>query len=160
MSGNDSNSALAKALALVPSGCSIITSGSVESGTGMLASWVQQAAFDPPLVTVSIKAGRPIQTHIDATSRFVLNVLGEDPGPMFKHFGAGFEPGAPAFDGLDVAENQWGVQLSGVAGTLSCEVQSQLAASDHIVYLAKVCDSSATEGAKPYVHIRKSGLSY
>lgn len=160
MSLNDNNGTLAAALALIPSGCSIITSGTVQTGTGMLASWVQQAAFDPPLVTVSIKAGRPIQACIEATSRFVLNALSEDPGPMFKHFGAGFEPGAPAFEGLEVKQSEWGVQLSLVAGTLSCEVQSRLTASDHVVYLARVCECSRTEGAKPYVHIRKSGLSY
>jgi flavin reductase (DIM6/NTAB) family NADH-FMN oxidoreductase RutF len=151
---------LAKALALIPSGCSIITAGRGESATGMLASWVQQASFDPPHVTVSVKEGRPIQAIIAESGRFVLNLLGEDPGAMFKHFGAGFGPGEPAFEGLEIDENQWGVELLAAAGTLSCEVRSSVTAADHVVYVAQVCSTTVADNQKPYVHIRKSGLSY
>ncbi|GJM26112.1 MAG: hypothetical protein DHS20C16_25270 [Phycisphaerae bacterium] len=126
----------------------------------MLASWVQQASFDPPHVTVSVKEGRPIQAIIAQTGRFVLNLLGEDPGAMFKHFGVGFGPGEPAFEGVGSSENAWGVELATAAGTLSCEVQSSAEAADHVVYVAKVCSTSAKPDQKPYVHIRKSGLSY
>lgn len=154
------NDSLAAALALIPSGCSIITAGDGKTGTGMLASWVQQASFDPPHVTVSVKDGRPIQAIIAESGRFVLNLLGEDPGAMFKHFGAGFGPGEPAFDGVDISENEWGVELGAAAGSLSCEVRSTVQAADHVVYVAEVCSSKADGGQKPYVHIRKSGLSY
>ncbi len=157
-SGNDTT--LAKALALIPSGCSIITAGKGDSATGMLASWVQQASFDPPHVTVSIKEGRPIQAIIADSGRFVLNLLGEDPGAMFKHFGAGFGPGEPAFQGLAIVENEWGVELATAAGSLSCEVRSSAKAADHLVYVAEVCSTKTAGDQKPYVHLRKSGLSY
>ncbi len=160
MTKTDQDSTLAKALALIPSGCSIITAGAGDAATGMLASWVQQASFDPPYVTVSVKNGRPIQGIIDDTNRFVLNLLGEDPGAMFKHFGAGFGPGEPAFEGLETSENEWGVELAVAAGSLSCEVQSSAKAGDHTVYIAKVCSTNTAGDQKPYVHIRKSGLSY
>lgn len=160
MPETQNNDSMAKALALIPSGCSIMTAGKGESATGMLASWVQQASFEPLMLTVSIKEGRPIQTCVEATGCFVLNVIGEDPGALFKHFGAGFEPGVPAFEGLDFEATDFGVELALAAGCLSCRVRSSVEAADHRVYVAEVCSGTAGENTKPYVHIRKSGLSY
>ncbi|NOX59245.1 MAG: flavin reductase family protein [Planctomycetes bacterium] len=156
----EDNDSMATALALIPSGCSIITAGQGDAATGMLASWVQQASFEPPMVTVSIKEGRPIQAAVESTGCFVLNIIGEDPGELFKHFGAGFGPGEIAFEGLDIATTDFGVKLALAAGCLSCRVRSSSQAADHRVYVAEVCEASAHMNSKPYVHIRKSGLSY
>ena len=77
----------ANAVAKIPSGVAVLTAADAGTSTGMLASWMQQAAFEPLMVTVCVKAGRPIETLVAASRSFVLNVLGENPTDMFKHFG-------------------------------------------------------------------------
>ena len=84
-------------LGRVPSGIFILTVGSGDQATGMLASWVMQAGFEPAMVSVAIKQGRYVNDWITAGQPFVLNLVGEDSGHFLKHFGRGFEPGEAAF---------------------------------------------------------------
>src|SRR5690606_34940172 len=45
-------------LGRVTSGIYILSVGSGDRATGMLTSWVMQAGFDPPMVSVAVKTGR------------------------------------------------------------------------------------------------------
>ncbi len=149
----------AEAIGLIPSGCCILTATAANESTGMLASWVQQAAFEPLMVTVAVKTGRPIEKLIQRSQRFTLNLLGEDPFALFKHFGGGFEPGEAAFEGLPVEDTPHGVELADALGWLSCSVAAMTPAGDHTVYLGRV-ESGRRRDGKPYVHLRKTGRSY
>jgi len=127
----------------------------------MLASWVQQAGFEPPMVTVAVKKERPIADLIRRSNRFVLNLLAEgDTQAMFRHFGRGFAPGEPAFEGLDVEMIDCGVRLTDTLADLSCELSGELPTGDHIILAGTVVDARAADTGKPYVHLRKTGLSY
>ena len=86
-------------LGRVPSGIFILTAGSGDRATGMLASWVMQAGFEPPMVSVAVKKERYLADWISEGQPFVLNLVGEDQAIFLKHFGKGFEPNEPAFEG-------------------------------------------------------------
>lgn len=148
------------AIARIPSGCSILTVEHAGRSTGMLVSWVQQAAFAPPSITVAVKQGRPANLLIDAAQRFVLNVVGEDPKLMFKHFGKGFSLEEDAFFGRSVERHDFGPLLTECIAQLGCRCIQRIPAGDHDLLLAEVVWARASEGSKPYVHLRKSGLSY
>lgn len=126
----------------------------------MLASWVQQAAFDPPTVTVCLKRGRAASPLVDAAGRFVLNAVGDPPTKLFKHFGKGFAPDEDAFAGLTVAPSDFGPVLADGIVAMGCEIRQKVTVGDHDLYVAEVRCGSSTDGAKPYVHIRTTGLSY
>jgi flavin reductase (DIM6/NTAB) family NADH-FMN oxidoreductase RutF len=149
-----------RALGRIPSGCAIVTARGGEKRTGMLASWIQQAAFEPPMISVAIKKGRPITAMIDASGEFVVNVLGESPTAMFKHFGKGFDLEQDAFAGLDAREVACGVEIVDQIARLSVRVKGECEAGDHVVYVAEVVEASAGETKPPHVHVRKSGFSY
>lgn len=148
------------ALGRIPSGCSILTVRSADRTTGMLASWVQQASFEPPAITVCVKRGRPIAELLSESGKFVLNLLGDDPSAMFKHFGKGFSPDEDAFVGLNVEASEFGPVITACIAHLGCTVLDRIAVGDHDVYAAQIIAASAADGAKPYVHLRKNGLSY
>lgn len=151
---------VAAALGRIPSGCAILTAGSGTDRTGMLASWVQQAGFDPLSVSVAVGKGRPIVDLIESTGGFVLNILGEDATAMFKHFGKGFAPGEEAFAGLGVRQVGEGVIIDDRVAWLSATVRGRLDSGDHWLYVGEVTDGQGDVGAKPLVHIRKNGLGY
>ena len=152
---------IANAVGRIPSGCSILTARTDADRTGMLASWVQQAAFEPPIVSVAVKTGRPIADLIDKAGGFALNLLGENPGPMFKHFGKGFAPGEQAFAGLDTTDVEFGVAIPDRIAVLSCKLMARQTVGDHEVLFGEVIEANAeTSLPAPYVHIRKSGASY
>src|SRR3954451_12210986 len=78
-----------KALGRIPSGVFIVTAGEGEHAAAMMASWVQQAAFAPPMVSVAIANGRPMQETIAREKKFVLNVVGEHDHALMKKYARG-----------------------------------------------------------------------
>ena len=160
MSTNAPTDAVAAAVARIPSGLAVLTATYKERSTGMLASWVQQASFEPLMLTVCVKAGRPIESLIDGAGRFVVNILGEDATDLLKHFGRGFGPEEDAFVGLPVRVRDYCVQLEACVAHVACDVTEKVPAGDHFVYLGRVVAGEADADARPYVHLRKSASSY
>lgn len=148
------------ALGRLPSGCAILTIARGAQATGVLVSWVQQAAFEPPMVSAAIKRGRPVQCLLDSPGPFLLNILGENPTALFRHFGRGFTLQEDAFSGLAVEVTDWGPALKDAISVLACEVRVKIAAGDHDVYISEIVSANSIPKAAPYVHVRGSGLSY
>lgn len=151
---------IARPLGEIPSGCFILTAGDGERSTGLLASWVQQAGFEPPMVSVALKRGRPIEQIIEASRHFVLNAVPEDRAALFRHFGRGFALEEPAFDGIAVHDSPAGPVLEDCSGHLECRVQSVTDAGDHRLYIAEVIGGDPRDGRRPYVHVRSNGFKY
>ena len=57
--------------------------------TGMLSSWVMQAGFEPPMLTVAVKLGRYLEEWLTAGTPFNVNILSESQNAMLKPFGRG-----------------------------------------------------------------------
>ena len=154
-------SAIAPILGRVPSGIFILTVRHDGQETGMLASWVMQAAFEPLSVTVAVKRGRYVADWIAAGAPFVLNVVSEEQKSLIAHFGRGFEPGAPAFEGLEVEQTESGAAvLAETVGHLECRATAHIDSGDHRIFLATVTGGRLNQGVEPMVHIRKSGAHY
>ena len=148
-------------LGRITSGIYILTIGQSDRATGMLASWVMQAGFEPPMVTVAVRQGRYVAEWLAAGEPFVLNIVGEGQKQWLKHFGKGFEPGEPAFTGLEVRPAVNGVTaLAEALGYLECEPMSHVDSGEHRIFLAKVTAGELLHDAAPMVHIRKSGAHY
>ena len=151
---------LAAVLGRIPSGLFILTVRHEGQETGMLASWVMQAGFEPPAVSVAVKQGRYVADWLAAGAPFALNLLGENHKSLLSHFGRGFEPGEPAFEGLQVERTESGVPtLVDALGCLVCQPTAHADSADHRVFIATVAEARSREGA-PYVHVRKNGLRY
>ena len=88
------------ALGRVPSGLFILTARQGDQETGMLASWVQQCAFDPPRLSVALARNRWSLGWLTPGALFTVNVIPEGEKALIVHFGKGFGPGEPAFIGL------------------------------------------------------------
>jgi flavin reductase (DIM6/NTAB) family NADH-FMN oxidoreductase RutF len=169
----EAGDATATALGRIPSGLFVVTwqaadptapAGAVDRG--MLASWVMQAGFEPPMVTIAVAPARDLLAAIDQCLPFVLNVLGESQRPLLARFGRPAAAGQSQFDGLEVVRTPTGAAaLAGVAAWLECRPVSQTgggggAAGDHCVVLARVVAASADAERQPLVHLRRNGLRY
>lgn len=152
---------IGEALGRIASGVFVITAGKGDKGTGFVASWVQQAAFEPPLVSLAVKQGRAIQTLIESGEPFVVHVLGEGQKKIISHFAKGFAPGEAAFEGVAVKAGVTGAPvIDGVTAYLECKFHSKTAAGDHVIYLGEVVAGGVGDEAEPDVRLRKNGLAY
>jgi flavin reductase (DIM6/NTAB) family NADH-FMN oxidoreductase RutF len=154
---------LAQALGRIPSGLYILTVRKGEHATGLLASWVQQAGFEPPMLTVAVRRDRFIGDWMAESGRFALNQVPVGGKALIRHFSRGFGPDEPAFDGLEVVADaaQGGPVLRAALGYLDAEVASEIDGGDHRVFLARVVAGALIDaGAEPLKHVRSNGLHY
>jgi flavin reductase (DIM6/NTAB) family NADH-FMN oxidoreductase RutF len=152
---------IAAALGKIPSGIFILTARRGEAETGMLASWIQQCSFDPPLVTIAIRQGRHLGDLLSAGAALTINILDESQTDMVIHFGRGFDAGVPAFEGLEVQRRpDRPPVLSESLAYLDCELATRHSAGDHELFICKVLDGGVLNEGRPMVHVRKSGFHY
>lgn len=157
-----SESSLAAALGKIPSGLFVVTCRHAGGRAGLLASWVQQAGFAPPMVTVAVRRDRPMVQWLDETKRLVLCQVATENRKLLKQFARPQPPGVDPFDGLELAtETEGGPVPADALAYLDAVIVGHVEGGDHRVYLAEVVGGAVlhTE-ATPMVHIRKNGLSY
>jgi len=152
-------------LGRIPSGVFILVAGNDDGQkTGLLASWIQQASFEPPQVTVAVNKSRYLNEWIGSGSPVTVNQVRQNDPSLFKHFGKGFEPDVEAFEGIESTTGANGLpQLSDAMLTLEGQVESSMEAGDHVIYLVSITGGTAHQDAEefaPFVHIRKNGFSY
>ena len=166
MKSLDSN--LDKALGRLSGGLYVVTAsqglGSNRRRSAMVASWVSQASFTPPGLTVAVAKDRAIETLMQVGDRFVINVLREDNyQPLMRHFLKRFPPGADRFAGINVLEDaaDGGPVLLDALAFLGCRVEQRLESPDHwIIYAVVEQGNVADAEGSTAVHHRKVGNHY
>ena len=161
---SEPKAAFGPALGRIPSGLAIATAQHGGLRTGFLASWFQQLSFDPPLVGVCVKAGRPIGSLIEGSGCFALNLLAEGDSASLKRYGRGFEPG------VDPWAEDPAALLPGVAAPVLADgfaflvlklVRTLETTGDHLLYVGEVVDGAIQKAdARPFLHVRKDGFGY
>ena len=81
----------------------VLTTRKADLSGAMVASWVSQASFSPPGITVAVAKDRAVEALLHKGDRFALNVLAEGrETALMKQFLQPFEPGADRFAGLEL----------------------------------------------------------
>jgi len=159
---------LDKAMGSLSGGLYVVTASQIENGKtrkgAMVASWVSQASFQPPGITVAVAKDRAIESLMQVGDNFVINILKENNYQhLIRQFLKRFPPGANRFEGIGVIEDaaDGGPVLIDALAFLDCKVQQRLETSDHwiiygLVQKGKIADAEA----KTAVHHRRVGSNY
>ncbi|WP_353928992.1 diflavin flavoprotein [Okeanomitos corallinicola TIOX110] len=139
----------------------VVTATQGDVKTGMLASWVTQASFNPPGLTIAVAKDRAMENLTHTDNNFVVNILAEG-REIRKHFMKVYAPGQDRFAGLDTTEaNNGGVILNGALSYLECTVQNRMEVGDHWLVYATVDDGQVlNQDGVTAVHHRKSASYY
>ncbi|ELR97493.1 diflavin flavoprotein [Gloeocapsa sp. PCC 73106] len=154
---------LDKAIGRISGGLYIITAKKGDISSAMLASWVSQASFEPPGITIAVAKDRAIESLMQVGDRFVLNVLEEgNYQQLMKHFLKRFPPGADRFAGIKTQAAVNGSPiLSEALAYLECTVISRLECSDHWIVYSQINQGRVSHlDALTAVHHRKVGNYY
>jgi len=159
---------LDKALGRISGGLYVLTARQEENGVqrsgAMVASWVSQASFKPPGLTVAVAKDRAIEALMQVGDRFVLNVLRQgNHRVLLRHFLRRFPPGADRFAGVSLLEGvaAGGPVLSEALAYLGCRVVQRMEGPDHWIIYAQVEQGNVADSqASTAVHHRKVGNHY
>jgi len=150
-----------KSLGRIPSGVGILTTQQNDQAQAMLASWFQQASFEPPMVSVAIKKGRPVEEILQSSEVFVLNILHTGQKDMLAHFGRGFDPGQDPFAGVEIERQVTGAPiLKHSLCYLECRLRHCYDSGDHQLFVGEIVNAGAEEDGQPMVHLRRNGFNY
>jgi flavin reductase (DIM6/NTAB) family NADH-FMN oxidoreductase RutF len=155
-----SKEAIGKAIGRLPSGVSIITAGTGDQKAGMMASWIQQAGFEPPALMIAIHPDRHISQVIAKTGQLIVNIIPKGDKTLMKAFGKASDN---PFEGLSYEECSQGsgIVLKDAVAALSCRVLEKVSATDHQVLVAEVQGAQVLNtDQEPFVHLRDSGFHY
>jgi flavorubredoxin/flavin reductase (DIM6/NTAB) family NADH-FMN oxidoreductase RutF len=159
---------LDKALGRLSGGLYVVTArqgeGEAARSGAMVASWVSQASFEPPGLTVAVAKDRAIEALLQMDDRFVLNILREDNHQqLLRHFLKRFPPGADRFAGVATLDGvaAGGPVLGDALAYLGCRVAQRMEGPDHWIIYAVVEEGNVADAsASTAVHHRKVGNHY
>jgi flavin reductase (DIM6/NTAB) family NADH-FMN oxidoreductase RutF len=154
---------IAQALGRIPSGMFIVSARNEAGVEGaFLASWVMQAGFDPPMLSVGVGRDRALREFLDADgARFAVSVIAAEERKQLGPYYKGVEPGPDALDDFEVERTKAGLAVvTGCLAWLECTRVASVESGDHCIILAEVNAARAGRAEEPAVHTRSDGLSY
>lgn len=78
-----------EALSRIGSGLWLMTSSFEDARAGVVVRWVQRAGVEPPLISVALRKGHPIEPLIRDSRAFALNMLSPDQIALERRFSNG-----------------------------------------------------------------------
>ncbi|MEH2421762.1 MAG: diflavin flavoprotein [Nostoc sp.] len=141
----------------------VLTAKEGDRSSAMLASWVAQASFSPPGLTIAVAKERAVETLTHTGNKFVLNILKEGNHlGLMKHFLKPFGPGQDRFADVAAKETESGSPiLTDALAYLECSVQNRMESGDHwLVYATVESGKVLNQDGVTAVHHRKSATHY
>lgn len=127
---------------------------------GIVATWVMQVSFEPPLVAVSVETGGVMAEELRRSGRFSLNLVQTGDiataktilkyGPRLEEQ-EGREVFAASGEGLPV--------LGKSAGVLICKIAQIVEAGDHLLVVAEAVRGESP-GTSEMLTLRETGWKY
>lgn len=144
---------------------SVLTAKDEDASSAMLASWISQASFNPPGLTVSIKKDRAMEPLLTIGGKFAISMIPEG-GPdklVMRKLARPFLPGEDRLEGLETIPGELSEApiLKVANASMECQVVSRMEAGDHWIVYANVLGGKVlNEAANTAVHHRKVGNHY
>jgi flavin reductase (DIM6/NTAB) family NADH-FMN oxidoreductase RutF len=102
-------------------------------------SWVSQASFDPPLVTVALQKHTDLHETVEKSRIFAVNIVGKDDQNMLKPFAEKSTVENNKINGFSFKDGETGAPvLDDVPAYFECKVVNNFSHGDHSVYLGEV----------------------
>jgi flavin reductase (DIM6/NTAB) family NADH-FMN oxidoreductase RutF len=151
---------LRQVLSLLPYGVYVVTSRDGERHVTMLATWISQVSFRPPLIALSLESDSQMLRTIRTHGIFSVNLLPEGG----KELAASFLKPAESRENL-VAGHPFTLAAHGscilteASGALECRAAQEVPAGDHTIVLGEVIDAVPLGGGDPLT-LRDTGWKY
>lgn len=133
----DLSNAFRQAMRSVASAVYLITARGPEGDVGMTATAACSLSFDPMSVLISVNTSASMTRTLEATGRFVLNVLSQDDEAVASAFGSAAGRDSRFVDG-DWYDLDGMPALRSSISSISCEVGGVMEFGTHRIYAGAV----------------------
>jgi flavin reductase (DIM6/NTAB) family NADH-FMN oxidoreductase RutF len=128
---------LIQSLGKMTYGIYVLTSYYGQKINGMIASWVSQVSYDPPMIMIAIHPNRYSHHLIKKGRYFTLHVLAKNQTDLLERF-KGPDPLAK-FDAIQWTRGKTGCPvLKKCVAYMECEVKTSYSPGNHTLFIGKV----------------------
>ena len=147
------------ALRMIPYGVYILTSKMNSEVSAATVTWVSQASFEPPMISICIKRNSGSYKVVKKRGEFILHMLGTNQKALAATF---FKP-SELINGLINGEKYKMKNdlplLTAPPAYIRCQVLEILEHGDHPLFLAEVKEVTVRKDVAP-LQLCKTGWSY
>lgn len=150
------------AIGRMATGVYVVTIEDADGKDGMLATWVMQAAFSPPTVTVAVNVEREFLPRVKKNSKVTISILAKTNNDIFKNFAKPYQEGMDRFAGLNLLKDHAGPPaFADCIAYIDANVAHMVDAGDHKIMVCHITDGRAmNKDLEPMVHLRNNGFQY
>jgi flavin reductase (DIM6/NTAB) family NADH-FMN oxidoreductase RutF len=142
------NENIIETLGKITYGLYVLTTKKGEEINGMIASWVSQVSFSPPLVMVGVRKNRYSHKMIDETGIFALNVLAKEDINLVSRF-KGPDP-KEKFKGLKWKTKATGAPiLEETLAYMDCKLTDSVNTGDHTIFIGQIIKADILKEGVP-----------
>ena len=146
-----------KAFAKLTYGIYVLTSKTEEAINAMIASWVSQVSYEPPLIMVAVHPNRFSHQLIADGGCFALHVLASTQSNLLSRFKAADVKAK--FSSLDWTTGKTGCPiLKECLAYLECEVKTHTRPGNHTLFIGEVIAAGVFADEKPFTTMEYDGI--
>ncbi len=141
-------------------GLYVVGSTNGEQVTTIVANWVTQVSFHPPLLLAAIERDSRILDHITQSNVFSINLLPSGSKQLAKAF---IKPGVAQGESINgreflLAENG-SPFLKDALASISCNVVQSIEAGDHTLFIGEAIEA-VLRGSGDTLTLKETGWQY
>lgn len=130
----------------------VVTASHQDSENGQIATWIMPATLvpDKPRIVAILSPQNYTHSLIQASRRFVLNLLAEDQYDLVPLFGLVSGKDIDKFDSMDLKRTSSGIPIiPDTCGWAECVILAESDSGDRRVYIADVVGQEVFPGKQP-----------
>ena len=137
-----------QALSRMTYGIYVLTAAQEGEYNGMIASWVSQVSFEPPLILAAVHPNRYTHSLMDQSGAFALHALHKEQRGHLDRF-KGDEPQAK-FHGLSWSRGETGSPvLDDCLASYECRVRHSLQPGNHTLFIGEIVAARLGKDGEP-----------
>ncbi|MCQ9130955.1 flavin reductase family protein [Streptomyces sp. IBSBF 2807] len=145
-----------RALGYLPTGVTVITTtGRFGQPVGMACNSFVSVSLQPPLVMFCAGNGSATLIDLRESGRFCVNILGADQGQLCRRFSV---KDVDRFAGVAWTGSAAGPQLCDAIAWMSCAIEAEHVAGDHVIVIAQVNGLRVNEDAAEPLVFHRGGF--
>ncbi len=142
------NKELLNYLASMTYGIYVLTTRHAETLNGMIASWVSQVSYAPPLIMVAVHPDRYSHDLLQKSGHFALNILAREQNDLLTRF-----KGPDHMSKFDALAWHGGVNgcpiLDDCIGSVACRIRQTLKPGNHALFIGQVVEAVFNGAKRP-----------
>ena len=145
-----------QALGKMTYGIYVLTTFYEDEINGMIASWVAQVSYDPPLIMAAIHPHRYSHQLIEQSGSFALHILARNQGEFLSRF-KGDDPGRK-FDGIQWEKGETGCPiLNDCIAFAECTVKGVYQPGNHNLYIGEIVNANCYSDDPAFITLDYAG---